>query len=91
MYNMLPMWYFYVLQSLKNPNWFYKGSTNDLRRRFNEHQNKKVTATSPYHPLRLVYYEAYTNEQAAREREAMVKKSGSSWGALMKRVKESLV
>lgn len=84
------MWYFYVLQSLKNPDWFYKGSTNDLRRRFREHQNKEVNSTRAYHPLRLVYYEAYLTEQAARNREAMVKMSGSSWGSLMKRIKEGL-
>lgn len=85
------MWYFYVLQSLKDPNWFYKGSTNDLRRRFAQHQNKEVQSTRPYHPLQLVYYEAYLNEKSARGREAMVKKSGSSWGALMKRIKESVL
>jgi putative endonuclease len=84
------MYYFYVIQSLKDPHWFYKGSTNDLRRRFTQHQNKEVQSTRSYHPLRIVYYEAYVNEKAARSREIMVKKSGSSWGALMKRIKESL-
>lgn len=82
------MWYFYVLQSAKNPNWFYKGSTNDLQRRFHQHQQKEVDSTRSYLPLRLVYYEAYINEKSARGREAMVKKSGSSWGALMKRIKK---
>ncbi len=84
------MWYFYVLQSCKNPNWFYKGSTNDLRRRFRQHQMQEVNSTRPYHPLRLVYYEAYITEKAARDREAMVKMSGSSWGALMSRIKKHL-
>ena len=84
------MWYFYILQSQKTNNYFYKGSTNDLRRRFRQHQSGEVTASDPHRPFRLVYYEAYTNEKAARDREACVKKSGSSWGALMKRVKASL-
>ena len=58
------MWYFYVLQSINNPNWFYKGSTNDLKRRFMQHESKEVSSTRPYHPLRLVYYEAYLNEES---------------------------
>jgi len=84
------MWYFYVLQSLKDQHWFYKGSTNDLRRRFKQHQDKEVNSTRPYHPLRLVYYEAYLTEEAARKRESSVKISGSVWTPLMKRIKASL-
>jgi putative endonuclease len=84
------MHYFYVLQSRKNSNWFYKGSTNDLRKRVTEHQRGEVTSTKPYLPLHLVYYEAYVNEKAAREREVSVKKSGSVWMPLMKRIKKSL-
>jgi len=84
------MWYFYVLQSLGNPNWFYKGSTNDLQRRLQQHHLGKVRSTGSYRPLRLVYYEAYMNEKAARDRESCVKESGSSWGALMSRIKKSV-
>jgi len=84
------MWYFYVIQSLKTPNYFYKGSSNDLRKRFSEHQSGKSAATAPHRPFRLVYYEAYLFEFAARQRESSVKQSGAAWGALMKRVKESL-
>lgn len=51
---------------------------------------QEVNSTRPYHPLRLVYYEAYITEKAARDREAMVKMSGSSWGALMSRIKKHL-
>ncbi|MBU0459083.1 GIY-YIG nuclease family protein [Patescibacteria group bacterium] len=84
------MWYFYVLQSQKTNNYFYKGSTNDLRRRFSQHQSGEVTASAPHKPFKLVYYEAYTNEKAARARESCVKKSGSSWGSLMTRIKKYL-
>ncbi len=38
------MWYFYVLQSNKNPDWFYKGSTSDLKRRFKEHNDREVSS-----------------------------------------------
>ena len=84
------MYYFYVLQSLKNPEWFYKGSTPDLQRRTLQHSNGEVSSTKPYLPLRLVYYEAYLTEEAARHRESSIKKSGAVWGALMGRVKKYL-
>ena len=84
------MWYFYVLQSEKTPNYFYKGSTNNLRKRFEQHQSGISGASAPHRPFRLVYYEAYLFEFAARHRESSVKKSGAVWGALMKRIKESL-
>lgn len=84
------MGYFYVLQSLKNPEWLYKGSTTDLRRRMAQHSNGEVDATRPYLPLRLVYYEAYISEKAARERESLVKNNGNVWVPLRKRILSSL-
>jgi len=84
------MWYFYVLQSLKNPEYFYKGSTNDRERRLSEHNKGEVDSTRPYLPFRIVYYEAYLSEHAARLRESSVKTSGSVSTPLMKRIKESL-
>ena len=84
------MWYFYVLQSKNKPDYFYKGSTNNLRRRFNQHNKGEVDSTQPYKPFRVVYYEAYISEHAAHTRESSVKTSGSVWAPLMKRIKESL-
>ena len=84
------MYYFYVLQSQKNTDWFYKGSTPDLKKRFEKHSAGQVTSTKPYLPLKLVYYEAYLNKDAAIAREMSVKHSGSVWMPLMKRIKESL-
>lgn len=84
------MWYFYVLQSKKNTEYFYKGSTKDLKRRVEEHNKGEVTSTRPYLPYRVVYYEAYLNEHAARIRESSVKTSGSVSVPLMKRIKQSL-
>ena len=85
------MFYFYVLQSQKDPQWFYKGSTPDLRRRVQQHSDGAVVSTKGYRPLQLVYYEAYCSEQAVRLREMSVKKSGSVWKPLMKRIRESLL
>ena len=84
------MWYFYVLQSLKNHDWFYKGSTNDLQRRLFRHNNGEVDSTIPHRPFRIVYYEAYLNEHAARIRESSVKTSGSVLVPLLRRIRESL-
>lgn len=84
------MWYFYVLQSKKNIEFFYKGSTNDLRRRLQEHNKGEVNSTRPYLPYKVVYYEAYVSEHAARKRESSVKTSGPVSVPLMKRIKESL-
>jgi putative endonuclease len=50
------MTYFvYILQSRINDS-FYKGSTNDLLRRFAEHNDGKEESTSRYLPWDLVWY-----------------------------------
>jgi putative endonuclease len=84
------MWYVYILQSNKESDYFYKGSTNDLRRRLAEHNDGLVDSTRPRRPYRLVYYEAYLTENAARNREASIKHSGSISIPLLRRIKESL-
>lgn len=84
------MFYFYVLQSQKKENWFYKGSTSNLKKRIEKHSRGLVSSTKPYLPLRLVYYEAYLTKNAALSREMSVKHSGSVWIPLMKRIKKTL-
>lgn len=84
------MWYFSVLQSKDKIDYFYKGSTNDLRRRLQQHNNGLVDSTRPYKPFKVVYYEANISEKDARLRESSVKTSGSVWTPLMKRIKGSL-
>jgi len=84
------MYYFYVLQSQKSPNWFYKGSTPDLKCRFKRHNRGEVISSKPYKPFKLVYYEAYLTKESAIKREMGVKKSGSVWMPLIKRIKRSL-
>ncbi len=84
------MYYFYVLQSQTNKDWFYKGSTPDLKKRIEKHNLGQVTATKPYLPLRLVYYEAYLTKDSAIAREMSVKNGGSTWKPLMKRIHQSL-
>lgn len=83
------MFYVYVLQSKKDGN-CYTGSTNNLRRRFEEHNSGKVFSTKPRIPFELVYYEAYKSENDARKRESNLKLRSRAFTQLKKRIKESL-
>jgi len=64
--------YTYVLLSKKDGD-LYTGSTNNLRKRFKEHQDGKVFSTKNRRPLMLIYYEAGLNEEDARKREKALK------------------
>ncbi len=70
------MFYVYILQSEKDMR-FYVGSTNNLRRRLQEHNAGKVFSTKKRTPLKLIYYEACIDEADARKREKYLK---TSWG-----------
>ncbi|HCM37479.1 MAG: Excinuclease ABC C subunit domain protein [Candidatus Gottesmanbacteria bacterium GW2011_GWB1_43_11] len=69
------MYYVYILQSLKKPDWLYKGSTSDLKRRVLEHNSGKNFSTAPYAPFKLIYYEAYLLKSDAEARERYLKTS----------------
>ena len=67
------MFYVYVLESLKNGR-LYTGRTNDLKRRFKEHNSKKGGVyTSNNSPFKLIFYEAYLNKKDAVEAELFFK------------------
>jgi len=69
------MYYVYILQSLQDSS-LYTGSTNNLKRRFLEHNNGESKYTKKKWPWKLIYYEAYVIEKDARKREVFLK-SGS--------------
>ena len=69
------MFYVYVLQS-ETDDGLYIGFTSDLRRRMKEHQAGKSFATSYRRPWRLIYYEAYLEEEDALGREKYLKSGG---------------
>ena len=71
---------------LKNPKTgaLYYGFTSNLKQRFAKHQEMPKHAG-----WNLVYYEAYLNEQDARDRERMLKKYGAARGHLKKRIARS--
>ncbi|MDO8471312.1 MAG: GIY-YIG nuclease family protein [bacterium] len=66
------MFYTYVLKSEKSGR-LYTGYTNDLRKRFKEHNSGKSTYTAKRGPYRLIYYEACGNEYDAKAREKYLK------------------
>lgn len=82
------MFYTYILRSKKDGK-LYTGATNDLRKRFNQHQNNQVTSTKSRGPFELIYYEACLNQQDAFAREKYLK-SGRGKHYLKERLKRFL-
>ena len=83
------MYYVYILRSKKTRK-LYKGSSNDLRRRVDEHNRKKVFSTRAYVPWRLIYYEAFANKNDAL-REELFLKSGKGRERIQYLLKHTLI
>jgi len=66
------MWYVYVLKSKKDGMW-YTGYTDDLKRRFEQHNKGLVYSSRKRRPFELIYYEASLNESDAKMREQYLK------------------
>ncbi|HEY9166386.1 MAG TPA: GIY-YIG nuclease family protein [Candidatus Kryptonia bacterium] len=77
-------YYVYFLRSTLR-DFLYVGSTNDLRRRLNEHVTGLIQSTKAYRPLELVAYVAVQTERKARELEKYFK-TGSGKAILKKRI-----
>jgi putative endonuclease len=82
------MHYVYVLRSLKDSG-FYIGYSVNLRKRIQEHKEGFSFATSFRGPWRLIYYEAYLNQEDALGRERYLK-SGSGPSILKGTIKTLL-
>ena len=80
------MYYVYLLQSQKDKE-FYIGYTSNLKLRFRQHLDGKVESTKNRRPLGPVYYESYLSKELAEEREGQLKRFGSAYNALLKRLK----
>lgn len=65
------MYYTYLLK-LSNGD-YYAGSTQDVLKRLEKHNNGEVPHTSKYRPLALAWYGAFKNKQAAVEFEDYLK------------------
>jgi putative endonuclease len=83
------MFYVYILKSLKDQK-LYFGSTNDLKKRFREHNSGKVFSTKYRKPFKLIYYEAYSIEKDARHRENNLKLRANAFNQLKRRISESI-
>ena len=83
------MFFVYILKSLKDKN-LYIGSTNNLKKRYEEHNLGKVTSTKPRTPFKLIYYEAYVSEKDARHREHNLKLHARALTQLKKRLEGTL-
>ncbi|OGK10449.1 hypothetical protein A2767_01170 [Candidatus Roizmanbacteria bacterium RIFCSPHIGHO2_01_FULL_35_10] len=64
--------YVYIIQSI-HLNFIYIGYTDNLKRRFEEHNSGLVISTKHYLPLELIHYEAYKNQKDAKRREKYLK------------------
>lgn len=70
------MFYTYILESADKPGEFYRGHTDDLKRRFAEHNAGKCPHTSKCKPWKVKFYAAFETLDLAREFELYLK-SGS--------------
>lgn len=86
------MFYTYVLLCSSEKNHrhkFYVGFSDDLKRRYEEHQKGKVQTTRKFDKILLVYYEACRNKTDARKRELQLK-TGFGRGYINKRIATDL-
>lgn len=83
------MFYLYIIKSFKDGK-LYIGSTNNLVRRFKEHNDGLVFSTKYRRLFKLVYYEAYSVEAEARKREHNLKLRANAFNQLKRRIKDSL-
>lgn len=65
-------YYVYILESEKDGN-RYTGFTQNLRTRFEQHNNGEVQSTRHRRPLQLIYFEGCTNKKDAIRREKYLK------------------
>jgi putative endonuclease len=80
------MSFVYLLQSEVDDT-FYIGLTEDVTKRLREHNRGETYYTRRKMPWKLVYYESYATQVLAREREKQLKRFGSAYMALLKRLK----
>ncbi|MEK7140144.1 MAG: GIY-YIG nuclease family protein [Patescibacteria group bacterium] len=83
------MYHVYVIKSISDKR-LYIGSTNDVRRRLQEHNDGLSPATKNRRPFILVYCESYVSKTDALARERKLKKFKNSYSELKRRMKNSI-
>ena len=66
------MYFVYAIKSI-NRNYIYVGMTNEVERKFEEHNTGKNKTTRPYKPFKLFYSEKFRTRTEARKREKYLK------------------
>ena len=66
------MYYVYILYFEKDKK-LYTGYSPDLKKRINKHNKGYVKATKNRRPLKLIYYEGYSERLDAKRREIFLK------------------
>jgi putative endonuclease len=66
------MIYVYAIKSVDR-NYIYVGMTDNVDRRFMQHQNGYEKTTKPYCPFILIYTEAFESRDSARKKEKYLK------------------
>jgi predicted GIY-YIG superfamily endonuclease len=67
------MYYVYILKSVKFPDRTYIGFSNDLKRRFNDHNSGKCSFTSKYKPWKIKWYCGFHDKYKALRFEKYLK------------------
>lgn len=66
------MFFVYAIKS-EIRNYIYVGLTDDINRRFGEHQSGKNKTTKPYRPFKIILTEEYKTREEARKKEKYLK------------------
>jgi putative endonuclease len=80
------MYHLYILQSQKDLG-YYIGTTNNFKKRLDEHNNGKSRSTKSRIPFILKYTETFNNKTEARKREIFLKKNYQARKELLNRLR----
>ena len=69
----MKFYYAYILKSIKNPDRFYTGFTEELESRLKSHNQGNNPHTSKFRPCRIKTAIAFTDRQRALDFEAYLK------------------
>lgn len=83
------MYCVYLLKSEKNKS-LYIGCTNDIKRRFWEHNNEKSAYTKKFIPWKIIYLECFISKIDAFNREKSLKYHAQGLRRLKERLRDSL-
>jgi putative endonuclease len=67
------MKYVYMLQSESHPDRHYIGCTQNLKKRYSEHNNGESIHTKKFMPWKLIGYIAFSNDEKADKFESYLK------------------